>query len=180
MVKQPLRDGRIVRLIGWSQMVATQALNFLETPSPVIMPAIQKRSFGIIPVAFEQDGSPVFLILRAYKNWDFPKGGAEVGEGPLEVARREMIEETGIQKFTLDWGEVSMDTEVYAAGKVATYYPARVERQQLALPVSAELGRPEHDEYRWVSYDEARSLLPLRLIPILDWAKGLAARNWDN
>jgi 8-oxo-dGTP pyrophosphatase MutT (NUDIX family) len=144
------------------------------------MPAIQKRSFGIIPIAFGQDGSPVFLILRAYKNWDFPKGGAEVDEGPLEAARREMAEETGIREFTLAWGEVSMETGVYSAGKVAIYYPARVERQQLTLPVSVELGRPEHDEYRWVSYDEAHSLLPPRLIPILDWARGLAARNRGN
>jgi 8-oxo-dGTP pyrophosphatase MutT (NUDIX family) len=141
------------------------------------MPAIKKRSFGIIPIAFEQNGSPVFLILRAYKNWDFPKGGAEAGESPLEAARREMTEETGIEAFTLAWGEVSMDTEVYSAGKVATYYPARVEKQPLTLPVSPELGRPEHDEYRWVSYDEARALFPPRLIPILDWAKGIAARD---
>lgn len=141
------------------------------------MRAIQKRSFGIIPIAFEPSGAPVFLILRAYKNWDFPKGGAEAGEAPLEAAKREMMEETGIQEFTLAWGDVSMDTDVYSAGKVATYYPARVQRQRLTLLMSAELGRPEHDEYRWVSYDEARTLLPSRLIPILDWAKGIATYN---
>jgi hypothetical protein len=39
------------------------------------------------------------------------------------------------------------------------------------LPVSPELGRPEHHEYRWVTYEEARSLLPLRLLPILEWAR---------
>ena len=139
------------------------------------MPAIQKRSFGIIPVAFEQDGSPVFLILRAYRNWDFPKGGADADESPLETARREMTEETGIREFTLDWGEISMATGIYARGKVATYYPARVQRQRLTLPVSQELGRPEHDEYRWVSYDEAHVLLPPRLIPVLDWAKGIVS-----
>jgi 8-oxo-dGTP pyrophosphatase MutT (NUDIX family) len=148
--------------------------------APIIMPAIRKRSFGIIPIAFEQNGSPVFLILRAYKNWDFPKGGAEAGESPLEAAKREMTEETGIQEFTLAWGEVSIDTEVYSAGKVVTYYPAQVEKQQLTLPLNAELGRPEHDEYRWVSYDKAHSLLPIRLIPILDWAKGMVTRNGNN
>ncbi len=138
------------------------------------MPAIRKRSFGIIPIAFGQDGSPVFLILRAYTHWDFPKGGADEGETPLQAATREMIEETGIEQFALVWGEVSMDTEIYASGKVVTYFPARVEKQKLTLPVSAELGRPEHDEYRWVSYEEARALLPARLIPLLEWARGLA------
>lgn len=137
------------------------------------MSEIKKRSFGIVPVAFNQDGSPVLLILRAYKNWDFPKGGADAGETPLETAKREMIEETGIQQFSLDWGEVSMDTGIYAGGKVATYYIAKVIKAKILLPISEELGRPEHDEYRWVSLDEARSLLPQRLHPILDWTIGL-------
>jgi len=38
-------------------------------------------------------------------------------------------------------------------------------------PVSPELGRPEHDEWRWVSFDEAEHLLPPRLQPILAWAR---------
>ena len=140
------------------------------------MPAIRKHSFGIIPIAFEPDGSLVFLILRAYRNWDFPKGEPEANESSLETAKRELAEETGIRDITLAWGAASMETEVYAAGKVAAYYPARVEKRRLTLPVSAELGRPEHDEYRWVSYDEARSLLSPRLIPILDWARELIAQ----
>jgi 8-oxo-dGTP pyrophosphatase MutT (NUDIX family) len=139
------------------------------------MPAVKKRSFGIVPVAIEQDGSLLLLVLRAYKNWDFPKGGADNNEIPLAAAIREMKEETGIQQFALEWGEISMDTEIYAGGKVATYYIARVQRQELMLPVSEELGRPEHDEYRWVSYQEARSLLPPRLIPILEWALSVVA-----
>jgi hypothetical protein len=38
------------------------------------------------------------------------------------------------------------------------------------LPVNPELGHPEHNEFRWVTYKEARVLLPPRLRPILDWA----------
>lgn len=148
-----------------------------DTAPFAIMPEVRRRSFGIVPVAFEQDGSPLFLILRAYKNWDFPKGQAETGETPLQAAMREMTEETGIREFTLDWGETAMDTEIYASGKVAAYYPARVEKQQITLPVSPELGRPEHNEYRWVSYDEARALLPARLIPVLEWAQGIAVKH---
>lgn len=139
------------------------------------MPAVKKRSFGIVPVAIEQDGSWLLLILRAYKNWDFPKGGADDNETPLAAAIREMNEETGVQQLALEWGEVSMDTEIYAGGKVATYYIARIDKQELTLPVSEELGRPEHDEYRWVSYQEARSLLPPRLIPMLEWAVSVLA-----
>ena len=37
--------------------------------------------------------------------------------------------------------------------------------------MSPELGRPEHHEYRWVSFDEAEDLLPPRLAIVLDWAR---------
>lgn len=137
---------------------------------------IRRRSYGIVPIAFERNGSPLFLLLRAYGNWDFPKGRAEPGEAPLAAATREMNEETGIHDFALAWGEVSIDTGTYAGGKVVTYFPARVEKRPITLPVSAELGRPEHHEYRWVSYDAARALLPGRLIPVLEWASSIAAR----
>ena len=141
------------------------------------MATVKKRSFGIVPVATQQDGSLLFLILRAFKNWDFPKGGAEDGETSLAAAMREMQEETGIQHVDLDWGDLSMDTEIYAGGKVATYFLGRVGKQTLTLPVSEELGRPEHDEYRWVLYQEARTLLPPRLIPILDWALSIVNKK---
>lgn len=137
------------------------------------MVTVRKRSYGIIPVAFPPGSGPLFLILRAYSNWDFPKGGAEQGETPMQAARRELAEETGIREFELVWGEIFMDTDIYSGGKVARYYPARVEKRPLTLPVNPELGRPEHNEYRWTSYERARELLPPRLTPLLDWAWGV-------
>lgn len=139
------------------------------------MVTVRKRSFGIIPIAFPPRGGPAFLVLRAWSNWDFPKGGAEPGETRMQAARRELAEETGILEFDLPWGEVYMDTVIYGGGKIARYYPARVEKRRLTLPVSPELGRPEHNEYRWASYERARRLLPPRLTPIIDWAWGLIA-----
>ena len=138
------------------------------------MSPVNRRSYGVVPVSLADNGEVVFLILRAFKNWDFPKGAADGSETPLEAALREMKEETGIQNVSLVWGEVSMDTEIYARDKVASYYLARVQKQEITLPVSVELGRPEHDEYRWVSTAEARELLPARLTPILDWAISMA------
>ena len=135
------------------------------------MKTVKRRSYGIVPIAINQDNAPIFLLLRAYRNWDFPKGGADEGETPLETAKREMTEETGITQFDLQWGNISMDTEIYSEDKVATYYLARVEKQDLSLPISEELGKPEHDEYRWVTFEEAHALLPQRLHRILEWAK---------
>jgi len=45
------------------------------------------------------------------------------------------------------------------------------EEVEIELPVSKELGRPEHHEYRWVTFDEAEDLLAPRLAIVLDWAR---------
>jgi len=111
------------------------------------------------------------LVLRAYKNWDFPKGMVEPGEDALAAARREVHEETGLTDLDYPFGEEFRETVPYAADKIARYYLAQAYVEKIVLPVSPELGRPEHHEYRWVSFDEAEDLLPPRLAPILDWAR---------
>lgn len=134
------------------------------------MSTVRRRSYGIVPYAIAGDGTVRLLLLRAFRNWDFPKGLAEGNEAPLATARRELLEETGISDIELPHGETSMDTEPYAHGKVASYFVGCTRQHEITLPVSKELGRPEHDEFRWVTIDEARRLLPPRLQPVLDWA----------
>ena len=109
------------------------------------------------------------LVLRAWQNWDFPKGLVEPGEDELAAARREVFEETGLRQ--VEFAGEFKETLPYSGGKVARYYLAETEEAKIELPVSAELGRPEHHEYRWVSFDEAEDLLPPRLAIVLDWAK---------
>jgi 8-oxo-dGTP pyrophosphatase MutT (NUDIX family) len=111
------------------------------------------------------------LVLRAYRNWDFPKGVVEPGEEPLATAKREVLEETGIASLDFPFGDEFRETVPYGANKVARYYLAETGEEELELPVSPELGRPEHHEYRWVTYDEAEDLLPPRLAGVLDWAR---------
>ena len=111
------------------------------------------------------------LVLRAYKNWDFPKGTIEPGEDALAAARREVEEETGLAALEYPFGDEFRETVPYANNKVARYYLAETDAEKIELPVSPELGRPEHHEYRWVSFDEAEDLLPPRLAVVLEWAK---------
>lgn len=111
------------------------------------------------------------LLLRAYKNWDFPKGLIEPGEDALAAARREVLEETGLAGLDYPYGDEFKETLPYSGNKVARYYLARSEAEKIELPVSPELGRPEHHEYRWVSFDEAEELLPPRLAVVLEWAR---------
>lgn len=112
----------------------------------------------------------LFLMLRAYRNWDFPKGMVEPGEDPLAAARREVREETLIEDLEFRWGEVYLETEPYGNRKIARYYVAATGREKVTLPVSPALGRPEHDEWRWVDRDRALSLTAARLQPIVRWA----------
>ena len=111
------------------------------------------------------------LVLRAYKNWDFPKGLVEPGEDQLATARREVQEETGLAELAYPFGEEFRETVPYSGNKIARYYLAETDAEKIELPVSPELGRPEHHEYRWVSFEEAEDLLPPRLAIILDWAR---------
>jgi len=111
------------------------------------------------------------LVLRAYKNWDFPKGLVEPGESELDAARRECAEETGLADLDFPFGDAHRDTVAYAGGKIARYFLAQTGQAAITLAVSPELGRPEHHEWRWVSFDEAEELLPPRLAIVLDWAR---------
>ncbi len=112
-----------------------------------------------------------FLLLRAYRNWDFPKGVVDTGEDPLGAAVREAGEEAGLADLRLPLGPAYVETPVYARGKVARFYLAETATERIHLGVSPELGRPEHHEARWLRYGEARALLVPRLQAVLDWAE---------
>jgi len=128
---------------------------------------VKSKSSGAV-VFFVEGNKVLYLLLRAYRNWDFPKGKIEGSENPLEATRREVAEETGLTNllFCDDFTE----TPPYGSGKVARFYIAESKTKEVTLQVSPELGRPEHHEYRWVPYEEARTLLNDRLKAVLEWA----------
>ena len=134
------------------------------------MNSAPRRAAGAV-VFRRTDRGVRLLVLRAYKNWDFPKGMIEPGESELEAAKRETAEETGLTDLEFPFGDAHKDTLAYAGGKTARYFLAETGRSDIELPVSPELGRPEHHEWRWVSYAEAEELLPPRLGIVLDWAR---------
>ncbi len=132
-----------------------------------------RLSAGVVVVR-QQAGQWLYLLLRAYQYWDFPKGIVEHEEDPLAAAIRETEEETTIDDLTFRWGEVYTQTPPYNNGrKVARYYLAETHYEAIHLPVTEELGKPEHDEYRWVSYAEAKRLTGPRVGAVVDWADGI-------
>jgi len=134
-------------------------------------PASRALSAGAIVYRHEADG-PRCLLLRAYRYWDFPKGLVEPGEDPLDAARRELAEETGLRSVRMQPAAGCYETERYARGKVARYYLAQTDATEVTLPVHPELGRPEHHEARWCTAEEARERLVPRVQRALEWALG--------
>lgn len=122
-------------------------------------------------VVADRSGSPRrYLLLRAYRNWGFPKGLLEAGETPFAAAQRETREETGLASLAFPCGEVYRETPPYSGGKIARYYLGIAPTTAVSLPISPALGRPEHHAFRWVAYDEGLNLLVPRLQAILAWA----------
>ena len=146
------------------------------------------QSAGIAIVDLKSDdptAEPHVLCVRAYANWDFPKGQLEEGETHIQAAVREVQEEVSLSHGT-DYvlagppaGAVTYGTG--SKKKTATYYIglAMPSIGTPFLPVNPELGKPENDEYRWVPLSAAQELLPGRLSSICDriqeWAHSSAS-----
>ena len=130
-------------------------------------------------VVRESDGATLYLLLRAFDHWDFPKGLVEAGEAPLTAAIREVREETTIEDLEFAWGEDFIETGPYSRGKIARYYLARTGTQDISLPVNPEIGTPEHHEFRWVDHPTALQLVSPRVRPVVDWAAEALRKGSD-
>ena len=136
------------------------------------------QSAGIVVIDWNTS-EPSVLCVRAYANWDFPKGKVDEGETIVQAAARELQEETGmVVGKDASLAGVAAPSVVYGKGKktkVATYFIAdRTSDTEPFLPVRPELGKPENDEYRWVPVFQLQNLMPPRLFPVVvyvqDWA----------
>ena len=138
---------------------------------------IQSAGYAII-----DNVAGTVLCVRAYANWDFPKGQLEKGETHAQAARREVLEETTLASG-IDYVDIGLAPTAitYGSGKrakTATYFLAdRLGHQQPYLPVNPELGKPENDEFRWVPFAELSGLMAPRLQPVvrrlLEWVGGI-------
>ncbi len=129
-----------------------------------------KLSCGVV-LARRTDDGWMTLLLRAFHHWDFPKGIRERGEEPQQAAIREVAEETSITELSFNWGDRYFETGPYSRGKIARYYIAETSQDKVVMGLSPETGEPEHQEWRWVSFDEAYDLGSPRVRQIVQWAR---------
>ena len=79
--------------------VAGRVESGVGAQAPAMDPGRVIRAAGgvVWRVAPDGDGIEILLIHRGrYDDWSLPKGKAEPGEEPLDTARREVAEETGL------------------------------------------------------------------------------------
>lgn len=129
---------------------------------------IRRTSSGSV-ILRQVDGVWHALVLRAWSHWDFPKGNVEAGESLMEAALREVREETGICDLSFPWGAAFARTSIYSRDKVAYYSIATSNTEAVSLDPNPLTGEREHDEFRWVPWDQISQLLSPRLGGIVDW-----------
>jgi 8-oxo-dGTP pyrophosphatase MutT (NUDIX family) len=115
----------------------------------------KNQAIGVLPV--EADGS-VWLVgqyrypLNAY-SWEIPEGGCPEGEEPIEAARRELREETGLLAEHWEWlGPVHLSNSV--SDEVGGVF-----RATGLTPGASEPDGSERLQVRRVPWDEAWRML---------------------
>ena len=98
----------------------------------------RRLSAGVV-VARETDDGARLLLLRAYKDWDFPKGQVEPGEDRARRRLRETREEAGIDDLEFAWGEDFVETAPYAARQDRSLLRRADPCERISLPVSPAL-----------------------------------------
>ncbi len=112
------------------------------------------------------DGALHYGVLRRadHDQWQFVAGGGEDGETPLKAARREILEECGVSADSMiELRSVACVPNTCFAKR----HRAHWDKDAYVIPeysfgfecvADIALSR-EHTECRWVTYEEARSLL---------------------
>lgn len=118
-----------------------------------------KRTKSICAFPFRVIDSRIeYLMLHRVPKkggfWQGVTGKIEKGESPAGAASRETLEETGLRPL-----------EVIAVDYVHVYYHPNSEKVRHEPTFGVRVGETfvalskEHDEYRWVSFEEALSML---------------------
>jgi len=134
-------------------------------PSPAASRAGAKEEISAGGVVFRWAGGgesaprPVFLLIRdSYRNWGFPKGHLEPGEGPERAAVREVSEETGLDSLVVEGAIDTIDWYFRFRGrlihKVCHFFLMRSD-SATTCPQRAE----GITACRWAAYEEAISLV---------------------
>lgn len=115
-----------------------------------------EKSSGFI--VFRKKEKNILYLLLHYPegHWDFPKGHIEEEENPLETAKRELKEETGLEKIKVVDGfkktiKYFFRKEGKTVLKFVTFFLAEALEDKVKLSF-------EHQEFKWLPFDKALKL----------------------
>jgi bis(5'-nucleosidyl)-tetraphosphatase len=112
-------------------------------------------------VIFRKEGGKTHYLLLHYPSnsrapkdyWDFPKGHIEKGEKETETVKREVKEETGLQKFKFiegfkEWIKYFFKDKDKTVFKIVTFYLIETKEKEVKISF-------EHIGYKWLAYEQA-------------------------
>ena len=113
------------------------------------------HSFGVVPIRIRGGKREFLLIQHLAGHWAFPKGHAEAGETPLQSAKRELTEETGLGHVALRGSPAFEERYItvkrgVSLDKTVTYYIGDVLVDE---PVAVQ--EAEVRDYAWLAEADA-------------------------
>ncbi|MFA5937230.1 MAG: NUDIX domain-containing protein [Candidatus Paceibacterota bacterium] len=123
---------------------------------------MKEKSFGIIPIFKDSQNNLYFcLVQHAGEHWGFPKGHGNEGEGVLDTARRELMEETGIKDVNLLKDRSFIENYIFKKDeiihdKTVEYFVGFVSDMKTD---TLENFKKEISEIKWLPYNEAKDLI---------------------
>lgn len=140
------------------------------------------REFSAGAIVFSKgpSGTRYLLLNSKYKTeyWDFPKGNVEKGETEEDAARREVAEETGIQKVTFvpnfkEKIRYFYRREGQTIYKEVIFFLAEAVTQYVRIS-------PEHAGFEWVDFNEAMKRLGQNSKDVLEKANKVLTSKISN
>ena len=124
-----------------------------------------KRIFQVLVIPFRRgrDGVKYVIFRRAdLELWQWIAGGGEIGETPVDAAKREAWEEARVPRQSI-YLELDSLAKIPASCFIDLADPEASFLAEHSFGVELNHSVPqisnEHTEYRWVSYYEAMQLL---------------------
>jgi 8-oxo-dGTP pyrophosphatase MutT (NUDIX family) len=91
---------------GWITVTEQTAIAPTGKPSPYGLVRFKNLAVAVMPI--HEDGTVILVGQHRFPlgdySWELPEGGAPLGEDPLQGAKRELAEETGLA--AAEWREV--------------------------------------------------------------------------
>ena len=124
----------------------------------------KKQKKGIFIVVYKiSKGKRGYLLLKRklhWKGWEFVKGGMNPGETEEEAVKREILEETNLQKFKIIKKLEGVTKEFKGVGDRLNIHAVYLVEASMKIPIQIPTGtNPEHSTYLWADADSVSSKL---------------------